>query len=274
MTDRYAIIGNPIAQAKSPALQNEFARQTGEDIHYGAIFGELDGFAQAVRAFIAEGGRGMNITMPFKLEAFEFADTLTERARRAGAVNTFAFGPDGVLGDNTDGFGIVRDITHNLQRNLKGARVLILGAGGAVRGTIGPLLAELPAEIFIANRTASKASELATSFADIAANTKLHGGGFADVSGCFDVIINGSAASMSGEVPPLPADVWNADSLAYDMAYKPSPTVFMQAASAAGVRQTADGLGMVVEQGAECFNLWRGVRPDTAPVIAALRAAS
>ncbi|AUX47753.1 shikimate 5-dehydrogenase [Sorangium cellulosum] len=274
MTDRYAIIGNPIAQAKSPALQTAFARQCNQDMVYGAILGALDGFVAAVREFQESGGKGMNITMPFKLEAFVMADELTARGRAAGAINMFTFRADGsILGDNTDGFGILRDITHNLGRDLEGARVLLLGAGGAVRGTLLPLFEEQPAEIFIANRTAGKAAELAAEFGAQAGAVKLAGGGFADIAGRFDVIINGSASSMTNEVPPLPAGVWDRDSLAYDMAYKKEPTAFVRAAQAAGVGQAADGLGMVVEQGAECFFLWRGMRPDTAPVIAALRAA-
>lgn len=272
MTDRYAIIGNPIAQAKSPALQMAFARQTGQDMEYGAILGPLDGFKDAVRQFQREGGKGMNITMPFKLEAFELADELTERGRAAGAINMFTLRADGtILGDNTDGFGITRDITHNLGRSFGGKRVLVLGAGGAVRGALLPFLAERPAEIFIANRTASKAVELAQQFGSHAKGCKLAAGGFADISGRFDLIINGSASSMTNEVPPLPAGVWDGDSLAYDMAYKKEPTAFVLAARAAGVGLAADGLGMVVEQGAECFCLWRGIRPDTAPVIRELR---
>ncbi|MEC5385396.1 shikimate dehydrogenase [Uliginosibacterium sp. H3] len=274
MTDRYAIIGNPIAQAKSPALQMAFAKANGQDMEYGAILGEPGQFAEAIRKFQAEGGKGMNITMPFKLDAFEFADELTPRGRAAGAINMFTLRADGtVLGDNTDGFGIVRDITHNLGCQIRGRRVLLLGAGGAVRGTLLPLFAEAPAEVFIANRTASKAAELAQEFGKEAGATKLSGGGFADIPGGYDIIINGSASSMTNDVPPLSPDVWKAAALAYDMAYKKDPTAFVLAAKEAGVKQTADGLGMVVEQGAECFFLWRGIRPDTAPVIAALRAA-
>jgi shikimate dehydrogenase len=274
MTDRYAIIGNPIAQAKSPALQMAFAKANSEDIDYGAILGEPGRFAEAIRKFQQEGGKGMNITMPFKLDAFELADELTPRGRAAGAINMYTLRTDGtILGDNTDGFGIVRDITHNLGRSFAGRRVLLLGAGGAVRGALLPMLAEKPAEIFIANRTAAKAVELAQQFGEHAGSTKLAGGGFADATGRFDIVINGSASSMTGEVPPLAASVWDADSLAYDMAYKKEPTAFVLAAREAGVRLAADGLGMVVEQGAECFFLWRGIRPDTAPVIAALRTA-
>lgn len=274
MTDRYAIIGNPIAQAKSPALQTAFARQCGHDLSYGALFAELDGFVAGVRAFQASGGKGMNITMPFKLEAFQLADALTPRGRAAGAINMFSFLPDGsILGDNTDGFGIVRDITHNLGVAIRGKRVLLLGAGGAVRGTLLPLFDEAPAEVFIANRTAAKAVELAEEFRPHALGVQLAGGGFADITGSFDIVINGSAASMSNDVPPIPAGVWRHDTLAYDMAYRKEATAFVLAARAAGAGLATDGLGMVVEQGAECFYLWRGVRPDTAPVIAALRAA-
>lgn len=274
MTDRYAIIGNPIAQAKSPALQTAFAKQCGEDMEYGAILGLPGGFVEAVRAFHHSGGKGMNITMPFKLEAYELADELTPRGRAAGAINMFTLRADGsILGDNTDGFGIVRDITHNLAFPLKGKRVLMLGAGGAVRGTLLPLFDEQPAQVFIANRTASKAVDLATEFREQAGAIALAGGGFADITGEFDVVINGSASSMTNDVPPLPAAVWGKLALAYDMAYKKEPTAFVQAARQAGVPQVADGLGMVVEQGAECFYLWRGIRPDTAPVIKALREA-
>jgi len=274
MTDRYAIIGNPVAQAKSPALQSAFAKQCGQDMVYDAILAPLDGFIAAVRSFQHSGGKGMNITMPFKLEAFALADELTPRGRAAGAINTFTFSDDGsIIGDNTDGFGIVRDITHNLACPLAGKRVLLLGAGGAVRGALLPLFAQAPAEVFIANRTPAKAVALAAEFADNAIGIALAGGGFADISGRYDVVINGSASSMSDEVPPLPTGVWDAHSLAYDMAYKKEPTAFVRAARAAGLSRASDGLGMVVEQGAECFSLWRGLRPDTAPVIAALRAA-
>ena len=275
MTDRYTIIGNPVAQAKSPALQTAFARQCGQDMDYNTTLASSpDGFVNAVRLFQRQGGKGMNITMPFKLDAFNLADELTPRAHSACAVNTFVFLPDGgILGDNTDGFGIVRDITHNLQCSIAGKRVLLLGAGGAVRGALLPIIAEGPAEVFIANRTPDKAADLAAYFARKAPNVKLAGGGFADIEGHFDIIINGSASSMTGEVPPLPGSAWQGVQLAYDMAYKPESTAFVKAAQEKGVKQAADGLGMVVEQGAECFFLWRGVRPDTAPVLAEMREA-
>ncbi|MFA9438938.1 shikimate dehydrogenase [Uliginosibacterium sp. sgz301328] len=274
MTDRYAVIGNPIAQSKSPLLQMAFARQTGQDMSYISLLGPLDGFVPTVREFQRAGGRGMNVTMPFKLEAFALADELTPRARAAGAVNTLVFRADGsVLGDNTDGIGIVRDISINLARPLEGARVLIVGAGGAVRGTLLPVLAAKPRQVFIANRTAARAAELAAAFADDADGVQLEGGAFDEARGHFDIIINGSASSMSDDLPPLLPEVWDASTLAYDMAYKSEPTPFMRHARECGVRECSDGLGMLVEQGAESFFLWRGVRPDTAPVIAALRVA-
>lgn len=272
MTDHYAVIGNPVAHTKSPALQMAFARQCQQDMDYGMILGPLNAFAETVRQFQRDGGKGLNITVPFKLEAFAMADELTPRAKAAGAVNMFTFREDGsILGDNTDGIGIIRDITDNLACSLAGKRVLLLGAGGAVRGTLLPLLAEKPAEVFIANRTESKAIDLARNFKDLAGQTSLSGGCFAAVTRPFDVIINGTASSLSDEVPPLPAQVWSAAALAYDMFYQKEPTAFMRAARDAGVGRVSDGLGMVVEQGAECFTLWRGMRPETAPVIAALR---
>ncbi|MDQ8023769.1 MAG: shikimate dehydrogenase [Moraxellaceae bacterium] len=272
MTDRYAVIGNPIAQSKSPVLHSAFAQQTQQDLRYEALLAPVEGFEEAVRAFVAEGGRGMNVTMPFKDDAFRFATELSARAQRAQAVNTLAFRGAEIYGDTTDGVGLVRDIVHNLRRPLAGRRVLLLGAGGAVRGVIEPILAQQPALLFIANRTADKAAALAEAFADLAGDTKLQGGGFEAIAGRFDVIVNGSAASMTGELPPVPAGAWDGDSLVYDMAYKPQPTVFMQHAAATGAGATADGIGMLVEQGAESFALWRGVRPDTAPVLAQLRA--
>lgn len=272
MTDRYAVIGNPVAHSKSPALQTAFARQCGHTIDYGKIAAPLDGFAEAVRHFQEDGGKGANITIPFKIEAFALADELTPRARAAGAVNSFSFRDDAsILGDNTDGVGLVRDITRNQNVSIRGARILLLGAGGAVRGALGTLLAENPASIFIANRTPSKAVSLAEEFGKSAPSASVVGGGFAKAKGGFDVIINASASSIAGKAPPIPEECWQGAALAYDLFYQKGATPFLRAAQAAGVKQTVDGLGMVVEQGAECFFLWRGVRPETAPVIAMLR---
>ena len=272
MTDHYAVIGNPVAHSKSPLLHRAFARQSAQDMHYDTILGPLGGFVETVRKFQDEGGKGLNSTVPFKQEAFRLADELSDRARAAGAVNTFTFrADDTILGDNTDGWGIVRDITCNLRRPLAGQRVLLLGAGGAVRGVLLQLLAQQPSELFIANRTISSALDLVSRNSQQAGATRLAGGGFAEAGGRYDIIINGTTSSLAGVVLPLPAEVWDADTLAYDMYYKNEPTVFVLSARAAGVKLASDGLGMLVEQGAESFFQWRGVRPDTAPVIAALR---
>jgi shikimate dehydrogenase len=270
--DRYAVIGNPIAHSKSPRIHALFAAQTGQPLSYEALLGPIDAFVATVEAFRAAGGRGLNVTVPFKLEAFDFADRHTPRALAAGAVNTLAFGPDGVLGDNTDGAGILRDITVNQACPVAGRRVLLLGAGGAARGTILPLLEAAPASLTIANRTASKAAELADEFATGALTP--HGCGFAALAGQqFDVIINATSASLSDAAPDLPAGLYAPGSLAYDMMYGKGDTPFLAAARQQGAARLSDGLGMLVEQAAESFLLWRGVRPDTAPVLAAMRAA-
>jgi shikimate dehydrogenase len=274
MTDRYAVIGNPVAHSKSPMLQAAFARQCGQEIEYGKIAAPLDGFADAVRRFQREGGKGLNITIPFKLQAFALADEVTPRAKSAGAVNTFSFREDGaILGDNTDGVGLVRDIQRNQNYPIRDKRILLLGAGGAVRGALSPLLAENPAGIFIANRAPQKAALLAEEFAPLSGGIRIAGGGFSKARGGFDLIVNGTASSIAGETPPIPEEAWQGVALACDLFYRKDATAFLSAAQAAGVKQTADGLGMLVEQGAECFFLWRGVHPDTAPVIAALRQA-
>lgn len=272
MTDRYAVIGHPIAHSKSPAIHAAFAAQTGQDLVYEALLAPLDGFAAAVDAFRATGARGMNITVPFKEEAWRMADRLTERARLAGAVNTFAFGDD-ILGDNTDGAGLVRDL-QSLGARLDGARVLLLGAGGAARGVVLPLLEAGAARLFIGNRTAGKAHALRDHFAGHDPHAALAAGGFADAGGeRYDVVINATSASLSDEAPPLPAGLYGPDSLAYDMVYGRGLTAYLEQARNQGAAQLADGLGMLVEQAAEAFALWRGVRPDTAAVRATLRAA-
>ncbi|MBS0371028.1 MAG: shikimate dehydrogenase [Proteobacteria bacterium] len=270
--DRYAVIGNPIAHSKSPRIHTLFAAQTGQPLSYEALLAPLDAFVATVEAFRAAGGRGLNVTVPFKLEAFDFADRHTPRALAAGAVNTLAFGPDGVLGDNTDGAGILRDITVNLGCPVEGRRVLLLGAGGAARGTILPVLDAKPASLTIANRTAVKAAELADEFST--GPLRPQGCGFADLAGQdFDVVINATSASLSDAAPDLPAGLYAPGSLAYDMMYGKGDTPFMRAAREQGAARLADGLGMLVEQAAESFLLWRGIRPATAPVLAELRAA-
>ena len=273
--ERYAVFGNPVGHSLSPRIHAMFAQQTGQAMHYEAICPPLDGFAAAVAAFVAQGGRGANVTVPFKEEASRLAQDLTPRARAAGAVNTLSFVKDGFIqdgfvqdgsgvrisGDNTDGAGLVRDLTLNLGRDLGGARILILGAGGAARGVIMPLLALQPASIFIANRTAEKALRLAADF-------QVAGGGFAALDKqTFDLAINATSAGLTDAVLPTPT--FSANALAYEMLYGRN-TPFMQSASGAGV-QVADGLGMLVEQAAEAFFVWRGVRPQTAPVLAELR---
>ena len=264
MTDRYAVFGHPIAHSKSPQIHAAFARQTGQDMTYEAILAPLDGFADSVAQFIAAGGRGANVTVPFKEEAFKLAGQLSPRAKRAGAVNTLVF-DDGIFGDNTDGAGLVADLTRNLHCPLAGKRILLIGAGGAARGVIEPLLDQSPAEFVIANRTVSRAQELADLF-----GRGIRACGFDAADTPFDFVINATAASLAGELPPLSPRVFTADTLAYDMMYG-RDTPFLAFARAQGAA-TADGLGMLVEQAAEAFALWRGVRPDTAPVIASLRA--
>jgi shikimate dehydrogenase len=267
---RYAVMGNPVAHSKSPVIHKQFAHQFGHDIEYTALWVDTDGFAEAVQQFRAEGGKGLNVTVPFKLEAFRLADNLSDRARLAGAVNTLRFEPDGkIFGDNTDGAGLVHDLTKNLNVHLRGRKILVLGAGGAVRGVLGPLLKQNPALLVIANRTVSRANELAKTFAQFG---KVEAVGYdALVGKRFDVVINGTSASLKGEMPPLPVNVFASNAVAYDMMYGDRPTPFLEWSMLHGAETAADGLGMLVEQAAESYLLWRGVRPDTKHVIAALR---
>lgn len=270
MTDRYAVIGNPIAHSKSPTLHAAFARQCGQDIRYEAILGPLDGFRASVEAFRQAGGRGMNVTVPFKVEALALADTLTERARLAQAVNTLRFDADGIFGDNTDGIGLVNDIQQRLGFAIGGKRVLILGAGGAARGSVLPLAEAGPARLVIVNRTQAKAEALRAQFAGVAAVDVEPCDGLAGQ--CFDLVINATSAGLHGESLPLPAGIFAPGALAYDMVYGNTETPFMLAARALGASRVSDGLGMLVGQAAESFFLWRGVRPDTAPVLQMLQA--
>lgn len=270
MTDRYAVFGNPVEHSRSPDIHALFARQTGQDISYGRQRVEIGGFRDAADAFFAGGGKGLNITLPFKLDAYGYAGRLTSRAQLAGAVNTLAMQEDGVvLGDNTDGAGMVRDIAANLGWQITGRRVLVLGAGGAVRGVLAPLLTENPLAITIANRTASKARDLAAIFAGLG---QVDCCGYDELAGrCYDLVINGTSASLAGDLPPLPGNLLAPSACCYDMMYGRAPTVFMSWAGSHGACGVADGLGMLVEQAAESFLLWRGVKPETAEVIALLR---
>ncbi|AVZ80155.1 shikimate dehydrogenase [Zoogloeaceae bacteirum Par-f-2] len=270
--DRYAVVGNPVAHSKSPLIHAAFAAQTGQALVYEALLAPLDGFAATVAAFRAAGGLGLNVTVPFKLDAFALADRLSPRAEAAGAVNTLAFERGDIYGDNTDGCGLVRDLTQNLGWSLSGRRILLLGAGGAARGALLPLLIEQPAALVIANRTESRAVELADRFRTQARDTLLHACSFDALSGSsFDVVINATAASLAAQSPALPEGLYAPGALAYDMMYGKDETPFMRAARSAGAAVVADGLGMLVEQAAESFFLWRGVRPHTRAVLATLR---
>ncbi|MDR2837655.1 MAG: shikimate dehydrogenase [Azonexus sp.] len=272
MTALYAVFGNPVAHSRSPAIHAAFAAATGENLCYEARLAPLDGFAAALAEFVAAGGRGANVTVPFKEEAFRLCQRLSERAARAGAVNTLTFADGEIAGDNTDGAGLARDIGENLAVPLAGRRILLLGAGGAARGVIAPLLAERPASLYIANRSADKARQLAAAFADLAAGS-IEGGSFGELAGkSFDLVINATSASLTGETLPLPAGLFAEKALAYDMMYGKGETPFLQLAREQGAARRADGLGMLVEQAAEAFFIWRGQRPATAPVLAQLRA--
>jgi len=267
--DRYGVIGNPVAHSKSPEIHAAFAAQTGQALSYERVSAPLDGFADTVARLAREGYKGANVTVPFKLEALALCDTLTPRARTAGAVNTLSFDGGQIHGDNTDGIGLVTDIVRNAGVELAGRQILLLGAGGAVRGVLLPLLEQKPARVVIANRTVARAEELAETFAQYA---QVAASSFAALDTPFDVVINGTAASLAAELPPVPPAVFATGGYAYDMMYAKEPTIFLQFAARSGVR-VRDGLGMLVEQAAEAFFVWRGVRPDTAPVYHALRAA-
>ena len=269
--EQYAVMGNPITHSKSPRIHALFAQQTKQRLVYTAIQVDPGGFKQAVGNFQASSGKGLNVTVPFKREAWELVNELSLRARRAGAVNTIALRADGTLfGDNTDGVGLIRDLRDNSGAALSGKRVLILGAGGAVRGILAPLLEERPALLVIANRTADRAAGLALEFATLG---PVAGCGFDMLPGRqFDLLINGTSASLTGDLPPLPDHLPAPGAFCYDLMYGTQPTAFMRWAQQQGAVKVLDGLGMLVEQAAEAFFVWRGVRPDTAPVIAQLRA--
>ena len=269
MPDRYAVMGHPIAHSKSPFIHRRFAAETGEPVAYDALHVEPDGFREAVERFRAEGGCGLNVTIPFKEEAFALAGRRSERAERAGAVNTLWFEGTDIRGDNTDGIGLVRDLVRNLAVELRDRSVLVLGAGGAARGVVGPLLDEAPRKLVIANRTPSRAVELAGRFAGQGpVSTAVFE---ALAAARFDVVVNATAASLAGHLPTLPMGVLRAGGVAYDTAYAAQPTPFVRWGTGEGAAVATDGLGMLVEQAAESFRLWRGREPRTGPVIDALR---
>ena len=271
VADRYAVIGNPVAHSKSPWIHAKFAEQTGEAIDYGSLLAPVGGFAAAVAAFRTSGGKGANVTLPFKEDAYAFSSELSERARAARAVNTLLFSNSAVLGDNTDGCGLTRDLTLNRGFSIPGRRVLLLGAGGAARGVLLPLLEERPAALVIASRTIEKARqlvELLPGRRDEAVSVC----GYDGLGGeSFDLVINATSAGLTNMALPLPPRLFSPGSLAYEMMYG-RETAFMRQARADGAARISDGLGMLVEQAAESFFLWRGVRPLTAPVLSELRA--
>ena len=269
--DRYAVVGNPVAHSLSPRIHDEFARETGQAMSYEAIEIATDGFAAGIAALQQQGYRGVNVTVPFKREAWELCDELSARARTAGAVNTLILQADGTIqGDNTDGVGLVRDLTHNLKINIPGQNLLLLGAGGAVRGVLEPLLALSPAQLTIANRSVDKARALARDFEsfgkiEVLAYDQLKPEGY-------HLIINATAAGLSNQLPPISAAALDRGGVCYDMMYNlNAPTAFVEWSIAQGVQQSYDGLGMLIEQAAEAFRIWRGMRPDTSQLAAKLR---
>jgi shikimate dehydrogenase len=269
MTDKYAVVGNPIGHTKSPLIHGMFAKETSQDMGYSAIEGPLEpdnGFADTVRSFAAQGGRGINITAPFKLKAFAMADQRSERASLAGAANALKFEDGKVFAENFDGIGLLRDIEVNLNMPLKGRRVLVLGAGGAVRGALLPFLAAGPAELILANRHVEKAQDLVS---EVGSRGNLSAVGYNELEsmGRFDLVVNGTSASLTGDLPPVPPSVFSPDGAAYELAYGKGLTPFLRLAQNAGIKSIADGVGMLVEQAAEAFEWWRGVRPETRSVI-------
>ncbi|HEM7889872.1 MULTISPECIES: shikimate dehydrogenase [Burkholderia] len=269
MTDQYAVIGNPIGHTKSPLIHGLFAQETRQDLGYTAIEGPIEpagAFADAVRAFFEGGGKGINVTAPFKLDAFAMSDERSERAQLAGAANALKFDGGRILADNFDGIGLVRDIETNLNLPMAGKRVLVLGAGGAARGALLPFLEAGPAELVIANRDVDKARALA---AQVAGRGPLVASGYADLArmGRFDLVVNATSASLTGDLPPVPPSVFSPAGTAYELAYGKRLTPFLRLAKNAGVHGIADGVGMLVEQAAEAFAWWRGVRPQTSAVI-------
>jgi len=274
MTDRYAVVGNPIAHSKSPIIHAEFARRTGEAILYDRLLAPLDAFPAAIAQFAAEGGRGLNVTVPFKVEAFGLAVECTERARLARAVNTLKRVGDQWFADNTDGAGMVHDLIENLGVTLTGRRVIVLGAGGAAHGILKPILDRQPAEVVISNRTHAKAAAMVEDFSRHGPVSAIAPEALGNRR--FDVVINatsfGMRAADAGAVP-WPATIFAPGSFAYDLVYAPTdaPTLFVAYAKAHGAARAADGIGMLIEQAAESFHLWRGVRPDTTAMFTLLR---
>ena len=265
MTDRYAVIGHPVAHSLSPLIHGLFAAATGQDLVYVKLECALDGFVEAVTRFRAEGGRGLNVTVPFKLQALALATHAHEAAREAGAANALRLADGAIEAENFDGLALVRDLTHNLGTPLAGTRVLLLGAGGAARGALRPLLAERPASLVVVNRDVGKARQVV---GELGHEPRVHACGYGELGAeRFDVVIDGTSASLRGELPPIAASVFAPGASAYEMVYGKGLTPFLRLARQAGAARLADGVGMLVEQAAEAFAWWRGVRPATAPVI-------
>ena len=273
MTDRYAVVGHPVAHSVSPQIHAEFARQTGQELEYARLLAPRDGFRAALAKFRDAGGKGINVTVPFKLEAWDFVAARAGHAHDAGAVNTIDFRNGTSVGYNTDGIGLIRDLEQNLGFAIAGKRVLLMGAGGAAQGVLAPLIEQAPALLVIANRTEAKAEHLLQAyFARKGPLSTLNWRSYPELAHeTFDLVINATSASLAGELPPLPAGLFAPDSLAYDMMYGRDSTPFMKFAHKHGAARVADGVGMLVEQAAESFFVWRNVRPQTAPVIALLK---
>ena len=263
--DRYGVMGYPVSHSRSPVIHRLFALQTRQNLQYELLKVEPGRLETAIREFAESGGKGLNITVPHKSAAAGLVDQLSERATAAGAVNTLAFQDGEIFGDNTDGSGLMRDLTRNLRLPVRGANILVLGAGGATRGILGPLLAAQPRLVTIANRTLSKAEELAERFSSSGAVIARR---FKDVTaGGYDLVINATSAGLKGETPPYPAAAITPGTFCYDLSYGLTPTPFSRWAADRGAGRSVMGWGMLVEQAAESFHLWRGVRPDTAPVL-------
>jgi shikimate dehydrogenase len=268
--DQYAVFGSPIKHSKSPVIHQQFAKQTGQNLVYTAQEVSADNFSTVADGFFAKGGKGLNCTVPLKELAWQYADSRSERAERSKAVNTLILQENGsILGENTDGIGLVTDLVSNQGISLKGSSILILGAGGASRGIIGPILSQLPENVVIANRTVSKAINLAEEFAEIGPITACDFDAL--VGQKYTLVLNATSASLSNQLPPLPKDLLAENGVCCDLAYGNEPTAFVRWGQTNHAEKSLDGLGMLVEQAAEAFYLWRGIRPDTQPVIDFLR---
>jgi len=264
--DRYGLVGHPVEHSRSPLIHTVFARQTGQNLTYELLDVEPAGFETAVRGFGAAGGKGLNVTVPHKEAAFALCDERGEAARVAGAVNIISIDAGRLRGDNTDGVGFIRDVTVNQHQTLAGRRVIVLGAGGAARGIVGPLLAEKPAEVVVANRTLDRAEQVVALFGRAHGLRAVEFAGLVDLP-AFDVLVNATSAGLKGEVPPFPASLLDPQSFCYDLAYGSSDTPFMTWAKSRGAGRAVQGWGMLVEQAAESFKIWRGMRPDTKQLL-------